>query len=79
LKPHPEIFHRALRALALQPDRVLHVGDRMDCDVQGARAAGLRAAWFGPNQRAESAGADLCFADWSLFLPLLRRRGWIAP
>ena len=45
-KPRGEIFDAVCRALALPPDRVLHVGDRLQEDVGGARAAGLATAWL---------------------------------
>lgn len=40
-KPHPEIFRMALRRLTLPAEAVVHVGDSLDDDVAGARAAGL--------------------------------------
>lgn len=43
LKPARGIFEAALRALALPPEAVLHVGDDFESDVQGARAVGMRA------------------------------------
>lgn len=43
-KPAPEIFHQALRlAGEVSPDQALHVGDDLQADYEGARAAGLRA------------------------------------
>ena len=43
-KPRPEIFARALElAGGVAPDAAIHVGDRLDEDVAGARAAGIRA------------------------------------
>lgn len=42
-KPHPEIFRRALAALELPAERVLHVGDSRRHDLEGARAVGMRA------------------------------------
>lgn len=42
LKPHPALFLEACRRLAVEPSRALHVGDRADCDVAGARAAGMK-------------------------------------
>ena len=42
-KPDPRIFHEACRRLGVPPDRVLHVGDSVTDDVEGARQAGLRA------------------------------------
>lgn len=42
-KPTREIFHHALRALQVAPAQALHVGDSEIEDVQGARAAGMKA------------------------------------
>jgi putative hydrolase of the HAD superfamily len=42
-KPHPGIFEHALGALELQPEEVLHVGDRVREDVEGALALGMEA------------------------------------
>jgi len=43
-KPHPEIFLEALRRAGVAPEHALHVGDSPGHDVDGALAAGLRAA-----------------------------------
>jgi putative hydrolase of the HAD superfamily len=40
-KPDPEIYQRALRAMKLSPNEVLHVGDDLERDWEGATAAGL--------------------------------------
>ncbi|MEZ5649136.1 MAG: HAD family hydrolase [Burkholderiaceae bacterium] len=45
-KPDPRIFHLACERAGVEPARVLHVGDDWHRDVQGARDAGLRAAWL---------------------------------
>lgn len=42
-KPDPALFERALDRLGVPADEALHVGDRLDTDVAGARAAGIRA------------------------------------
>jgi putative hydrolase of the HAD superfamily len=42
-KPHPRVFERALAIAAVAPFEALHVGDKVDNDVQGATAAGVRA------------------------------------
>jgi putative hydrolase of the HAD superfamily len=42
-KPDPRIFHAALASLGVAPGDALHVGDAIVDDVEGARAAGLRA------------------------------------
>jgi len=41
-KPHREIFDEALRLSGLRAEEVLHVGDSVESDVEGARAAGIR-------------------------------------
>ena len=41
-KPHPEIFRLALEPLDVRPEEAIHVGDRPDLDLAGAREAGLR-------------------------------------
>jgi len=51
-KPSALIFRAALERLGLRPDEVLHVGDSDVDDVQGAKAAGLRAAWVNRDGRA---------------------------
>jgi putative hydrolase of the HAD superfamily len=42
-KPDPLIFRRALDLLGVEAARAVHVGDSLDTDVDGARAAGIRA------------------------------------
>lgn len=55
-KPGAPIFRAALERLGLRPDEVLHVGDSDVDDVQGAKAAGLRAAWVNRDGRKRRAG-----------------------
>ena len=45
-KPDPEIFHEAVRRMGLEPGDLLHVGDRWELDVEGARRAGCGAALY---------------------------------
>jgi putative hydrolase of the HAD superfamily len=42
-KPAPEVFLRALEVADVRPDEALHVGDSLANDIEGARAAGIRA------------------------------------
>ena len=42
-KPAPEVFLEALRRAGATPHEALHVGDSVENDVLGARAAGVRA------------------------------------
>jgi putative hydrolase of the HAD superfamily len=66
-KPDPRIFLAASRALEVEPEHILHVGDDPVLDVAGARAAGLRAAWINREGRPWPAelgpGPDLTLAD----------------
>lgn len=41
-KPHPAIFRQALAALQLTPAEAVYVGDRLDADIAGAHAVGMR-------------------------------------
>ncbi|MDQ3990254.1 MAG: HAD family hydrolase [Actinomycetota bacterium] len=54
-KPDPVIFHTACAALGVRPAHAVHVGDRLDLDAQGARAAGLHAVWLDRSRRADRA------------------------
>jgi putative hydrolase of the HAD superfamily len=52
-KPEPRIFQAATEALGLSPDQVLHVGDSLEHDVMGARAAGMRSVGIRRSQGRE--------------------------
>jgi HAD superfamily hydrolase (TIGR01549 family) len=45
-KPRREIFAALLDELGLEPEEVVHVGDRLLDDVDGASAAGMRTVWL---------------------------------
>jgi putative hydrolase of the HAD superfamily len=45
-KPARQIFESACAALGTLPAEILHVGDSLEMDLKGARAAGLRALWL---------------------------------
>lgn len=45
-KPHPEAYLEACRRLRVEPGSTLMVGDSVANDVEGARAAGLKALHF---------------------------------
>lgn len=45
-KPDPDPFHLALETLGSRPAQTVHVGNSLESDVTGARAAGLQAAWL---------------------------------
>lgn len=54
-KPHPRGFALATERLGIAPHETLYVGDRLDVDVTGAHAAGLHAAWIGPQAARSTA------------------------
>ena len=47
-KPDPAIFHIALEATGVTPERALHIGDTVGADVDGALAAGVRPVHLDP-------------------------------
>jgi putative hydrolase of the HAD superfamily len=57
-KPDPAIFRLSEEALGLPPEALAYVGDRLDVDVAGAKAAGWTAIWLDrkgmPGRSAES-------------------------
>ncbi len=65
IKPSPRIFAEAARRLRLPRNAILHVGDSLEMDAQGARAAGLEAWLLARGANPAPAGAitsllDLC-------------------
>jgi putative hydrolase of the HAD superfamily len=54
-KPHVEIFRHATAAVAVAPERALHIGDSLQADVQGAQQAGLQPLWL---QREDAVEGD---------------------
>lgn len=55
-KPHPGIFHDALRQLGAEASEALYIGDTPADDIRGARAAGMDAAWI--DRKGHGAAAD---------------------
>lgn len=53
-KPDPRVFAATVDALDLPPDRILHVGDSVYYDVDGAAACGLQSIHFDPFGLCES-------------------------
>jgi len=48
-KPNPEIFQYALKKAHATPEESLMIGDEMDVDIDGARAAGMDQILFNPS------------------------------
>ena len=45
-KPSPRIFHLTLEQLGVTPGRAIHVGDTLEHDIAGAKAAGMGSLWI---------------------------------
>jgi len=45
-KPRGEIFEAVVDSFGFAPDEILHVGDKLDADVSGAAAVGMRTCWL---------------------------------
>jgi HAD superfamily hydrolase (TIGR01549 family) len=62
LKPHPGIYQHALEDIGARPQETVFVGDDLDNDIIGAKALGMRTAWF--TERLEtSLHADTKISD----------------
>ncbi len=59
-KPAPAMFRRALAALDMHPDDVVHIGDSLTADVAGAHAVGLSAIWVNRRGRKVPSGLAAC-------------------
>lgn len=46
LKPNPQGFMQAMRAMGTAPFETMHVGDSLRYDIVGAKKAGMIAAWL---------------------------------
>ena len=60
-KPRPELFRLALRETGRAGGEVLHVGDSLGSDVEGARGAGIGALWL--NRRGAAVPRGIASID----------------
>ncbi len=54
VKPHPEAFRAACRAVGVEPTTAVYVGDRVFEDVHGPHQVGMRAIWIPHSDIPES-------------------------
>ncbi|MBP9670557.1 HAD family hydrolase [Candidatus Woesebacteria bacterium] len=47
VKPEPAPFLAAIESLNLKPEEIVYVGDRVDIDIEGASAVGMKAIYVG--------------------------------
>jgi HAD superfamily hydrolase (TIGR01509 family) len=57
-KPHPEIFHLALRTIGVEPSDAMFVGDDVDTDIVGANRIGMRTALLSGREFTVGDGSD---------------------
>ena len=51
-KPHPRIFEVALERLHSAPEDVVHVGDSLTADIEGAARLGMQTVWVNRSRAA---------------------------
>jgi len=71
-KPNPLLFETAAGLIDVRPSEVWFVGDRLDTDVAGARAAGMQPVWFASSDTAAGDDALVTVANWGELLAILR-------
>lgn len=70
-KPDPSLFQQAARRLAMDPAAILHVGDSVREDVEGARSAGMKARWLKRRPSAPEPPHDGTIISLEALIPLL--------
>lgn len=55
-KPRKELFKFALSSVGLSADEVLHIGDSLSSDIQGASSLGIKALWVNRSNRKVPSG-----------------------
>jgi len=81
-KPHPGIFRYALKEAGVRPSEVIHVGDHLDADVEGALAVGIAPVLIDRNDRFKRAAvrADVpIITALDQLIPIVDARGVAAP
>jgi putative hydrolase of the HAD superfamily len=71
-KPNPLLFEVAAAAINVPATNLWFVGDRLDTDMAGARAAGMHPVWFNPGAAAAGDDALATVRNWGELLVALR-------
>ena len=74
IKPHPAIYHEALKQLDTPPDQAIFVGDRPANDIAGANNAGMISVWLNPPHMKENLNGvepDYTITNLAELLPVL--------
>jgi putative hydrolase of the HAD superfamily len=81
-KPNSMLFETAAAKLGVASKDIWFVGDRLDFDVAGAKAAGMKAVWFHPENDHRPNDADITVNSWEQLVSCFkepRSAGWTAP
>ncbi len=63
-KPDPRVYDLLIRKLGMPPEAILFAGDDPQCDIAGARAAGLRTCLVKrPGRLTDASGADITLSS----------------
>lgn len=57
-KPRKELFELALESSGLNADEVVHIGDSLSSDIQGASSVGINAIWINRGGREVPNGVN---------------------
>ena len=78
-KPSRKIFDVAMAAMASDPSETIHIGNRLNTDIEGALNAGIHAVHFHPHGRCDGAESS-CASDYNQVWSILRTHyGLCAP
>lgn len=72
-KPNPLLFQTAAARLGIPAQDIWFIGDRLDTDMAGARAAGMQPVWLRGKQAGEASDLLLSAAGWEEVVDHLRR------
>lgn len=50
-KPRPELFEMALKETGLNPQEIVHIGDSLSSDIEGASNLGINTIWINRNNK----------------------------
>jgi HAD superfamily hydrolase (TIGR01549 family) len=53
-KPKPIMFEIALKNLKCKPQNAIHIGDRLETDIKGAKACNMLTIWFNDSNSPQS-------------------------
>jgi len=72
-KPNPRIFRLAMERAHVAPEDVWYIGDDYDCDVVGARNAGMLPIWYKDrNNKAADRDDVITINDWEDLKAIIR-------